>query len=136
MQPGLKERVADAAKKNNRSMNSEIVARLEGDLARDELERVTLRLPDDLLDRINATAHHQDVSRDDLIVEALQAAFPPHTLTLGEIVSRIGAALDSGQVSDAEQRRELDEYRKGAEALIKADPKFKSISVDVDKYSR
>lgn len=36
MPEGMRERIAEAAKANNRSMNAEIIARLEGTFARDE----------------------------------------------------------------------------------------------------
>lgn len=131
----LKSRIDAAAHTNNRSLNAEIVARLEGSLERDAQGQITLKLPSDLLDRIDHASNHEGLDNQTMIENALQAAFPPPTLSLGEIIDRIRGALNAGQVEGEKTRRELSEYLKGAEALIKAEPSYEHLSVNVEKQS-
>lgn len=76
MQPDLKARIAEAARENNRSMNSEIVARLEGGIDRDAEGAFKIWLPEELLNRILSQAERRGGDPNLLIVEALKKAFP------------------------------------------------------------
>lgn len=70
MQAELKDRIKAAAESNNRSMNSEIVARLE-DSFQDQL-----LLPPHALEPIERRAKELRVPVRNLILDALSAAFP------------------------------------------------------------
>jgi hypothetical protein len=123
---GLRDQIKAAADKNGRSMNSEIIARIDFSLERDEeTENVTLPLPKDLLERI--------VDRSDggeagsilhLIVDALEKEFPPPAPRLNDMIELIKDQLAAGRYVDQEQRREAEEYVRAAELLFKAKPRL------------
>ena len=132
----LKDRLDAASTASGRSLTAEIVSRLEGTLDRDKDGNIVLPLPEDLMDRIVSQARHDDIDPLVLIRDALESAFPPPTLSLGEIIRQIKASLSVGSVKDEKTKRELEEYLRGAEALLKAEPRFEHVSVNVEKSRR
>lgn len=76
MQPELRDRIAEAARRNSRSMNSEIVHRLEGGLDRETNGAFALWLPKDLRQRIEDVANRDELDPNLVIVSALEDAFP------------------------------------------------------------
>lgn len=71
MPDGMRERIKIAAERNGRSMNAEIVARL------DESFLDAVRLPDDLRVRIESSANNNQRSVSGEVLQVLNQYFPP-----------------------------------------------------------
>ena len=119
---GMRERIKAAADASNRSMNSEIVARLEGGLDRDEDGAIKVWLPQELLERIYDEAHGSDLDPNLLIVDALESVFPAPVPTFGDLISGLRKAI-AGR-DDEPSMVAMRDYLEAAEKLIKADPKM------------
>lgn len=75
--PGLRDRVKDAAAEHGRSMNSEIVARLEETFGREADGVRAVWLTPELWERIEHEAHVTEVDPNQIILDAVEKAFPP-----------------------------------------------------------
>lgn len=80
MPDGLRDQIKEAAEKSNRSMNAEIIHRLEmsfGLLAETETLPTVLRLPEPLALRISAAAERMRRSTEDQALATLEASYMP-----------------------------------------------------------
>jgi predicted HicB family RNase H-like nuclease len=77
---GMRERIKADADANNRSMNAEIVSRLEGIERREAEGAISVWLPPDLLGRIIDRAEKEQMDANLLIVEALEQAYPAFSI--------------------------------------------------------
>ncbi|MCI5073962.1 Arc family DNA-binding protein [Oricola sp.] len=88
MQPGLKEQVAESARRNNRSMNAEIVARLQNSgLDRSDDGSFRIWLPPELLARVLDEASRRETDPNDIFHEVIEKAFPPPPTLEGELIA-------------------------------------------------
>lgn len=104
---GMRDKLKEAASANGRSMNAEIVARLENSFSIDAVEKdffskfTNIRffmdvLPAGLAARIRAAAKARKRSPKEEVVQALEAAYPPPAnQTLGEIIATLEAITKS-----------------------------------------
>ena len=107
MQPELRDRVADAARRNNRSMNSEIVHRLQGGLDREADGSLPVWLPTDLRQRIEDQASRDELDPNLLIVSALEEAFPKEQ-SLAETYRLVAQQIElEAKAAPAERREQL-----------------------------
>jgi hypothetical protein len=132
---GMRPLIKQAAADNNRSLNAEIVARLEQSIGRVGDQRIILDLPKALLDRIEAAARHGGDSPTDLIRWALMEAYPaptPSPPTLGEISSRLEETLKDppSYMSEADIANTRT-YLAGLRLAIAADPAMAKMSFSV-----
>ncbi len=79
--PGMREHLKATAEKNNRSMNAEIVARLEDSF------RTSIVLPSHLLRTLEVYSSRKGIPLNRMVEDALEAAFP-YTLGLGDFIER------------------------------------------------
>lgn len=85
MPPDLRERIEDAAAKNNRSLNAEILQRLETTLEMDAYqpgENVTpddnvIHIPEELAEKIRIAAESMKRSPENQALATLEAAYLP-----------------------------------------------------------
>ena len=84
---GMRDRLREAAEQNNRSMNAEIINRLER-----PLNGVEVQLPEELRDRVEAAARINGRSVNVEIVYALQDRYPtePTLEMLAKIIEQFG----------------------------------------------
>jgi len=127
----LKDRIKAAAEANNRSMNAEIVARLEGRIEQDEEgQSIRISLPRKLLDRI---VHQAELVEEDpnlLIVRALAEHFP-------ETETALDALRTARQKMEDELLKASDpEMRKYAEYSIRQIDELIAVASDAAEKER
>lgn len=120
MPAGMRERLKDAAKDNGRSLNAEIVLRLEGGIERTEDGRVSVWLPDELLQRVFEEAEWRKSDLETIILEAVENAFP-YVPTFGEYVQSVRADVES---DGSEAPEALREHLAETERLLRESPEF------------
>jgi|GEM_PF-1433277 len=103
MQPELKMIIKQEAKRNNRSMNSEIIHRLEKSVkgacemtGKDRLvkhqDKIIFRAPDGMRERLKVAAKRNNISMNELILEILEQHFPAPN-RLSERLSNLADAV-------------------------------------------
>lgn len=129
----LYQRLKQAA--GEKSVNAEIISRLEASFGRVGDEMLTIHLPKDLLDRIAAAAIESgdESGPANVVLWALLDAFPPPPSpipTLRDVVDRLKEALRDPPVglNDAD-RTAIETYVTGAELAMKADPTLSARAV-------
>nr|WP_309550586.1 Arc family DNA-binding protein [Rhizobium rhizogenes] len=110
---GMREKLKEAAEKNNRSANAEIVSRLE------ESFRVPLVVPNDLLDRIQVYADRQGRTVDEEILRLLEREYPQQwdVDDRMEYLGTLLAVLQAGK-SDARINQFIIDVRDTVEGVI------------------
>ena len=129
--PGLRDRLKRVASLNSRSLNAEIIARLEGALARENDGSFRINLPNDLLKRILHDANDSELDPNLLIINALETAFPAEIPTFGELVDRLQNAVDAAGEDASEEDLA---YLTSARMLIAKDPGTASERFRVDLH--
>jgi hypothetical protein len=130
MTEDLKAAIERSAAANNRSMNAEIVARLDGSISKEAFE---IWLPPELRERIEAEANRSEAEPNLLVVEALEKAFPQEPPTLGKLVEMLKKAVDNDREPVSE---EIRAYLTGAELLIQTDPRAAHMVVTPSSLDR
>lgn len=129
---GLRDRIKRFAERNGRSMNAEIVARLQGLVATDAEGYVRIWLPSDLLNRIEKQAISNQTTPDWMIRETLETAFP-HAPTLRDYIAGLRLEVDAegGEADEAARQ-----FVEAAEVRLQENPELgdRTVRVPVRGY--
>ncbi|WP_185982675.1 Arc family DNA-binding protein [Aureimonas mangrovi] len=111
---GMRDRLKAAADANGRSVNSEIILRLQNALERQEDGSISVWLPKEVLDRVYEEAHEAEIDPNLLILEAVEKEYPPR-----RDVTRLAQELiDEIELSRAGSSESAKDVAKALQILI------------------